>query len=44
MKILLVLQGYTSKRFSLGKVDSGTTQDNDMNDFFKGYKYIKKIF
>ena len=42
MKILLLLAGYTCKRVSWGKGDDGTPQENNMNDFFAGYKYIKK--
>ena len=43
MKILLVLQGFTSIWVSLVKGESGNPQENDMNDFFTGYKYFKKI-
>jgi len=43
MKILLLLSGYTCKRVSWGKGDDGTPIENNMNDFFSGHRYIKKL-
>lgn len=43
MKVLLLLSGYTCKRVSWDKGDNGTPKKDDMQDFFYGAEYIKKL-
>ncbi len=43
MQILLLLSGYTCKRIPWGQGDIGTPNLNDMEDFFEGGNYLKKL-
>ena len=43
MRVLLLLSGYTCKIVPWGLGDKGTPKKENMSDFFKGAKYLKKL-